>query len=85
MMETNARCGVNRVALTVGRPLPNYPDKQTFSVSASMSQRCQQRKSFLSVNDLVSAQQDCFGDSHSEGFRDLEVHDQLEPRWALNG
>src|ERR1700682_1029286 len=39
---------------------------------------------FSSVNDLISAQQDCFGDAHSERFRDLEVHDQLEPRRALN-
>src|ERR1700676_4628904 len=38
-----------------------------------------------SVNDLVSAQQDCFGDGHSEGFRDLEVYDQLKPRRALDG
>src|SRR5450432_4756633 len=41
--------------------------------------------SICSVNDLVSAQQDCFGDGHSERFRDLEVHDQLKPRRALNG
>jgi hypothetical protein len=37
-----------------------------------------------SVDDLVSAQQDCFWDGHSEGFRDLEVHDQLEPRRPFN-
>src|SRR5258708_7266467 len=46
---------------------------------------CQSESHSASVNDLVSAQQDCFEDSHSEGFRGLEVHDQLESRRALNG
>jgi len=32
---------VLRVTLTVRRSLPVSPDKQTFSVSVSMSQRCQ--------------------------------------------
>jgi len=32
---------VKLVVLTVGRPLPVYPDKQTFSESVGMSQRCQ--------------------------------------------
>jgi hypothetical protein len=31
---------VNRVILTMRRPLPVYPDKQTFSASIGMSQRC---------------------------------------------
>jgi hypothetical protein len=35
---------VKRVISTVRRPLPIYPDKQTFSVSVGMSQRCQLRK-----------------------------------------
>ena len=38
-----------------------------------------------SVNDLVGAQKDCFDDGHSEAFRDLEVHDQLEPRRPISG
>jgi len=33
--------GVNRVAFAVGRLFPVYPDKQTFTVSASMSQKGQ--------------------------------------------
>ena len=32
---------VNRVVLTLGRPLPVYPDKQTSSESVCMSQMCQ--------------------------------------------
>jgi hypothetical protein len=36
---------VKRVISTVRRQLPIYPDKQTFSVSVGMSQRCQERKS----------------------------------------
>jgi hypothetical protein len=34
--------GVNRVILTLRRRLPMYPDKQTFSESLCMSQRCLQ-------------------------------------------
>jgi hypothetical protein len=30
--------------LTVGRPLPVYPEEQTFLDSVGMSQKCQQRK-----------------------------------------
>jgi hypothetical protein len=36
---------VNRVVLTVGRSLPVFLDKQTFSESVGMSQRCQNRTS----------------------------------------
>jgi len=36
---------VKRVGLTVRRSLPVFPDKQTFSKSAGMSQRCQQATS----------------------------------------
>jgi hypothetical protein len=32
--------GVNRVVVTLGRPLPIYPDKQTFLVAVGMSQTC---------------------------------------------
>ena len=32
---------VNRVILTERRPLPPYPDQQTFSESVGMSQGCQ--------------------------------------------
>jgi hypothetical protein len=32
---------VSRVVVTGGRQLPVFPDKQTFSVSAGMSQTCQ--------------------------------------------
>src|SRR5713226_6180113 len=35
----------NRVVLKVRHPLPVFPDKQTFSESVGMSQRCQHRKS----------------------------------------
>ena len=38
---------VNRVAFTVRRSLPVYPEKQTFSESVGMSQRCQRRTSAL--------------------------------------
>jgi hypothetical protein len=38
---------VNRVTLTLRRSLPLYPDKQTFSESVGMSQRCQRRKWWL--------------------------------------
>jgi hypothetical protein len=31
---------VNRVVLTASQPLPVCPDKQTFSVSIGMSERC---------------------------------------------
>jgi hypothetical protein len=36
---------VKRVVLTTRRSLPIYPDKQTFSGSVGMSQRCQLRSS----------------------------------------
>jgi hypothetical protein len=32
---------VNRVTLTVGLPLPVYPDQRTFLVFVGASQRCQ--------------------------------------------
>jgi hypothetical protein len=38
--------GVNRV--TVHRSLPVFPEKQTFSVSVGMSQKCQSTKSLRS-------------------------------------
>jgi Histidine kinase-, DNA gyrase B-, and HSP90-like ATPase len=38
-----------------------------------------------SFDHRVCTQQDCFGDGDPEGFGNLEVHDQLEPRWALDG
>src|SRR5947209_2399258 len=38
-----------------------------------------------SFDHLVGAHQDCFGDGDAESFRSLEVHDQLEPRRALDG
>src|SRR5262249_28097136 len=41
-------------------------------------------ESFL-LDHLVGAHKDCFGDGDPEGFRSLEVHDQLESRRALNG
>jgi hypothetical protein len=37
--------GVIRATLTARRSLPVFPDKQTFSTSVGMSQRCQYRKS----------------------------------------
>src|ERR1700746_3008601 len=37
-----------------------------------------------SFDHLVGAHQDCFGDGDPESFRGFEVHDQLEPRWALD-
>jgi hypothetical protein len=40
-LVVDVRCGVNRVALTLRRSLPVYPEKQTFSLSVGMSQRCQ--------------------------------------------
>jgi hypothetical protein len=36
--------GVNRVVLTVHRSLPVFPEKQTFSVSVGMSQKCHRTK-----------------------------------------
>ena len=33
----------------------------------------------------VGTHEDRFRDGDPEGFRGLEVHDQLEPRWALDG
>jgi hypothetical protein len=35
------RSWVNRVTLTARRSLPVFPDKQTFSGSVGMSQKCQ--------------------------------------------
>ena len=35
---------VNRVGLTMRRPLPVYPYNQTYSVSAATSQKCKSRK-----------------------------------------
>ena len=40
--------------LTVGRPLPIYPNKQTFSVSVGMSQTCHEPK-YRSSNSLSAA------------------------------
>jgi hypothetical protein len=34
--------GVNRVTAAVGRPLPVYPDQQTFLLFVGTSQTCQQ-------------------------------------------
>jgi len=36
-------------------------------------------------NYCVGTHEDCFRDGDPEGFRGLEVHDQIEPRWALDG
>jgi hypothetical protein len=46
-LGTRGRPQVNRVVLTGRRPLPVYPNKQTWSELVGMSQRCQQRKSRL--------------------------------------
>jgi hypothetical protein len=34
---------VNRVVLTMRRPLPVFPDQRTFSESVGMSQRCHEQ------------------------------------------
>ena len=44
---TDVRSGSN---LVIRRPLPVSPDKQTFSASIGMSQRCQYRKPAISVS-----------------------------------
>jgi hypothetical protein len=41
---------VNCVALTTCRLLPVYPDKQTFSETTGMSQKCQHRKWAISFD-----------------------------------
>jgi hypothetical protein len=43
-VQRNRRCPswVNRVGLTVGQPLPVYPDERTSSEPVGMSQTCQQ-------------------------------------------
>src|SRR5438067_6616683 len=38
-----------------------------------------------SFDDLVGAHEDCFGNGDPQGFRGLEVHNHLEPSWALDG
>jgi hypothetical protein len=43
------RLRVKRVILTMRRPRPIYPDKQTFSASVGMSQTCQKRLSDTGV------------------------------------
>ena len=62
-----------------------YPQLRTWPCTAQLTLCANTGSRSSSVNDLVGAQQDCFGDGHSEAFRDLEVHDQLEPRRALDG
>ncbi len=44
---------IKRVILTVGCSLPVFRDKQTFSESVGMSQRCQQR-TYISATRLTS-------------------------------
>ena len=41
VIECDVRFGVNGAVVTVDQSLPIYPDKQTFSESAGMSQMCQ--------------------------------------------
>jgi hypothetical protein len=48
--RTLERQGVNRVVLTVCRLLPVYPDKQTFSGSFGMSQRCHKQTHASAAN-----------------------------------
>src|SRR5262245_30276540 len=38
-----------------------------------------------SFEHCVRTHEDCFWDGDTEGFRGLYVHDQIEPRWALDG
>src|SRR5215831_19416017 len=37
-----------------------------------------------SFEHSVRTHEDCFGDANPEGFRGLEVHDQIEPRRAFD-
>ena len=61
---------VNRVSLTIGRSLPVYPDKRTFSAPVGMSQRCQSTKSLRS--------------SPLRGGKSRETGGQLrEQRWRV--
>src|SRR5436190_9939242 len=62
-----------------------YPRLPTSIVVGSMSEGANIGSRSSSVNNLVGAQQNCFGDGHSKGFGGFEVHDQLEPRRALDG
>jgi hypothetical protein len=44
---------VVRVVLTLGQPLPVYPDKQTYSDPVGMSQTCQWATSFYHLVGLA--------------------------------
>jgi hypothetical protein len=70
--------------LTVRRPLPAFPHKQTFSGSVGMSQWCHERTWPYSFNDLVGAREQCRRYREAEGLRCLEIDRQLEFCWLLH-
>ena len=71
---------VNRVFLTLGRRLPLYPDKRTFSRSAVMSQACQERnhasqqKQCCSITSSVPTK----GSSLTIYLTELDMHGAMQ-------
>jgi hypothetical protein len=77
-------CGVRQVRC------PLIGVSRTCAWDGARSEKCQTTDSYsvdiaASFEHSVRAYEDCFGDADPEGFRGLEVHDQFEPRRALDG
>ena len=81
--QGDVRSGVNHVILRVRRRLPVYPDKQTFSEPAGMSQRCQQKTFADSFDHLVGAYEERWRDSEAKRFGGSHVDGEVEMRGAL--
>jgi hypothetical protein len=63
---TECHLSVKSDVLTVGRSLPVYPDKQTFSGSVGMSQRCQFRKPAGLFDHFVGAGEQRLGNIQTQ-------------------
>jgi hypothetical protein len=87
-----ARClsWAKSAVLTIGRSLPVYPDKQTYSESAGMSQTCQQQTCKSTLAPLLGiGAEGCFAQLPFRGssLRGMGTHcsTALARAWTLAG